>query len=180
MRSVFFFVKCIKRCSSAESTTRREAEEKLMKEIAEEIEQQIPRIKRQLLGSSKNDPDALVNNLLNLSPVEILQKLFQYCEKYFQGKTKKKITAFVQVCTSDKASRKLFQLSLHKACHDLVKPVDEFRKEKDTAEVVKDNSQTANDESVDGAICSCPSQGEFVCMLYTKLQFATTISTHVC
>ena len=175
----FILFKCIKSCSSAESTTRKEAEKKLMEEIAEEIEQQIIRAKRQLLGSSKNDPDALVNNLLNLSPVDILQTLFQYCEKYFQGKTQKKVTAFVHMCTSDKPSRKLFQLALHKACHDLVKPVDDFRKEKDTAKVVEEKLQTANRDSADGAICSCPSQGEFV-NTNTKLHLATTISIRVC
>lgn len=133
-----------------------------MAEIADDIEQQIPRIKKKLLGSNTNDPDALVNQLLNRSPVEILQTLFQYCEKYFQGKTQKKVTAFVQMCTSDKPSRKLFQLALHKACHDLVKPVDDFRNRKGTAEVVEEKLPTANHDSVDAENCPCPSQGESI------------------
>ena len=130
----------------------------MLDEIAEEIEQQIPKIKKQLLGSSFHDPDALVNQFLDLSPVDILQKLFQYCEKYFEGKMKTKVTRFVMMCNSDKPSRKLFQLALHKACFDLVKPpVDNVKQENKTSE---EKRQTTKHNDDYGGGESCPTQGE--------------------
>lgn len=102
-----------------------------MQEISDDIEQQMSRIKKKLFDP--NDPknsDALANKLTGLSPVEILQRLFGYCEKFFQGNIKTTITEFVRICTSDKPSRKLFQLALHHACYDLVKPPEDFQKSK--------------------------------------------------
>lgn len=85
-------------------------------------------MKKRFLGSNQGGPDhdALVNNLWDLSPVEILQKLFEYCMQFFQGKVKKKVEDFIQTCTGDKTCRKLFQLALHKSCRELVKPVEDF------------------------------------------------------
>ena len=136
-----------------------------MDEIAEDIERQMAKTKKQLLGSSKTDPDALVNKFLDLSPVLILQKLFAYCEDLFQGKTKKKVTDFVMMCNNDKPCRKLFQLALHKACHDLIKPVEDSPKEsnaKNTVDVVKETSQTKLNAGISGRASgvSCPTQGE--------------------
>ncbi|XP_028393815.1 uncharacterized protein LOC114518092 [Dendronephthya gigantea] len=160
--SVALIIKCIKGCCSSESATRREAEKKLMDEIADDIEQQMAKKKKKLLGSSKSDPDALVNKFLDLSPVVILQKLFAYCEDLFQGKVKKKVTEFVMMCNNDRPSRKLFQLALHKACNNLVKPVEEFPQKneaKNTVDVDKEASQTKMNESLSGkarAGISCP------------------------
>lgn len=133
----------------------------MLEEISDEIEQRLSRTKKQLLGSNVHDHDALVNQLLDLSPVDVLQKLFQYCEQLFQGKTKTKVTNFVMMCNSDKPSRKLFQLALHKACHDLVKPVEGFRQEpKSTTDVVGEQllSTKSDDHHVSEAIC--PTQGQ--------------------
>ena len=133
-----------------------------MKEIAEEIEQQIPRIKKQLLGSTQHDPDALVNQLLDLSPVDILQKLFAYCEKYFEGKTRTVISKFVMKCNSDKQCRKLFQLAIHKACRDLIKPVDDFLEKNDVgtkASVADDKLKSAKHDDLYTRRDRCPSRG---------------------
>ena len=161
---IYLLLKSIKGCCSAESATRRENEQRMLKEIGEEIEQQIPKIKKQLLGSNIHDPDSLVNRFLDLSPVDILKKLFEYCEKFFQGKAKTKVTKFVMLCNSDKPSRKLFQLALHKACRDLVKPVDDFRREnnaKNTANMVEETLQTGKHGDDYGGENPCPTQGEF-------------------
>ena len=160
---IFLLLKSVKRCCSAESTTRRESEQKMLKEITDEIEQQIPKIKKQLLGSNINDPDALVNKFLDLSPVDVLQKLFHYCEQFFEGKTRIKVTKFVMMCNSDKPSRKLFQLALHKSCRDLVKPVDDFRQEqnaKNTVNVAEEKLQTTTHDDHYGREIACPTLGE--------------------
>jgi hypothetical protein len=130
-------------------------------ELADEIEQQLPKLKRQLLGSNINDPDALVNQLLDLSPLEILQKLFQYCQKFFQeNKNKDIVNRFVMMCTSDNLGRKLFHLALHKACFNLVKPVgDAQREHRTTGEEKTQNGNTKHNDEHSTAD-SCPTQGE--------------------
>ena len=80
-----------------------------------------------MLGDNKGfaDHDALVNQLIDLSPVDILKKLFEYCMEFFQGKVRKNVEAFIKTCLTERLCRKLFQLALHKTCRELVEPVED-------------------------------------------------------
>lgn len=110
----------IKKAKRSDSERWKAVREQFATDLDEEIERHLRKIKRDLLGQDLGDHRSCVVKMINTSPVDALNAIFECCLECFEGKRQKQITKFLAATTGDALGRRLFQLALYVSCKRLV------------------------------------------------------------
>ena len=102
------------------SKTERRIREEVSIEMDEEIQRNLRKIKRDLLGRELGDLRSCVMKFLDKSATDVLKAVFECCLEMFDKNRQGKVKTFLTMLTKDTLGRRLFQLALYVSCKPLL------------------------------------------------------------
>ena len=111
----------IKQAKKSDSERWKAVREQVSDDMDQEIQRQMRKIKKDLLGQDLGDLRSCVMKFLDTSPVDALNEIFNCSIDLFEGKRQEKITKFLTAITDDSLGRRLFQLTLYMSCKRLLR-----------------------------------------------------------
>lgn len=136
----------IKQAKRSDSERWKTAREEVSADMDKDIQKQLRKIKKDLLGQELGDLRSCVMRILDASPVDALNELFNCCLQLFEGKPQKKITDFFTCITGNALGRRLFQLALNTSCKRLVGDAIEQMVAGEVEKQVADNARQSQEK----------------------------------